>query len=287
MLIRSADFADPWGLIMRRFRPAALAAVAVVGVASVASAADLPVKAPVAPVAPVAVAPSWTGFYIGGEVGGRWSNSTWTTYALVVPNGPISNRTGDIPASFSGSSVRAGGYLGYNWQVAPAWVLGIEGDVAWSKNNKSRPGVPGTWTPPFFAQVANDNSSVNLGWDAAIRGRLGWLVAPSVMLFGAGGVAWQDVSINANCQVTGPWCSVPHNTTFNTVKMGWTVGGGVEAKIWSNLLARIEYRYADFGRTDYQFLSVPTSNDTVFMHHDLKTQIVSVGLAYQFGGPGR
>ncbi len=269
---------------MHRFCIAAVASAAVFGFASGASAADLPVKAVAAP---VAVAPSWTGFYIGGEVGGRWSNSTWTTYALVSPNGPIGNRTGDIPASFDSSSVRAGGYLGYNWQFSPAWVLGIEGDAAWAKNDKSRLGVPGTWSPPIFAQVANDNSSVDLGWDAAIRGRLGWLVTPNVMLFGAGGVAWQDVSINANCQVTGPWCSVAHNTTVSTTKVGWTIGGGVEAKIWGNLLARIEYRYADFGQSDYLFLSVPTSNDSVFMHHDLKTQIVSVGLAYQFGGPAK
>ncbi|MCP4619035.1 MAG: porin family protein [Bradyrhizobium sp.] len=262
---------------------AVLIAVSVFHGADSALAADLPAqtytKAPV--VAPPVY--NWTGFYIGGEVGGRWSDSTWRTDALLTPNGPIGNRTGDIPAGFDSSSVRAGGYVGYNWQVSPAFVLGIEGDAAWGDNNKSRLGIPGTWSPGTpLAFLQPDSSSVSLGWDAAVRARLGWLVAPNVMLFAAGGAAWQDVTVGASCQNTGSWCSIARNVSFNTTKSGWTVGGGVEAKVWTNWLARVEYRYSDFGSTAYAFF--PSTIDAVYMHHDLKTQIVSFGLAYQFGG---
>jgi outer membrane immunogenic protein len=230
---------------------------------------------------------SWTGFYIGGELGGRWSKSTWTTDSLQDPIQPLSNfrLPQGNPASFDSSSVRAGGYVGYNWQVAPTWVLGIEGDAAWGDNKKSLAGIPGTWpagTAP--AIIALDGSSIKLGWDAAIRGRLGFLVTPSVMLFGTGGVAWQNLSVNANCQPGGGWaCGAVRNTTFETNKAGWTAGGGIEAKVMTNWLARVEYRYADFGRSDYLFF--PVSADGVRMHHDLQTHTVSVGLAYQFGGP--
>jgi len=266
---------------------AAIAVSAVIGMGA-ASAADLPARTYTK--APAAVVPvyDWTGFYIGGEVGGRWSDSTWTTYALEDPIVPAAaNRLSQgNPANFNSSSLRAGGYAGYNWQIAPSWVLGIEGDAAWADNSKSLPGIPGTWSAGApAAQIAVDGSSVKLGWDAAIRGRLGWLVAPSVMLFGAGGVAWQDVSVNANCSQTNfsPWCGANRNTTFNTTKMGWTAGGGIEAKFARNWLARVEYRYSDFGRTDYLFF--PATFDAVWMHHDLRTHIVSAGLAYQFGGP--
>lgn len=263
---------------------AALVAFSVVHSAGSALAADLPARTYTKAPAIATPVSDWTGFYIGGEVGGRWSDSTWTTDGLLVPNGPIGNRTGDIPASFNSSSVRAGAYFGYNWQVSRSWVLGIEGDAAWGDNNRSRAGIPGTWSPGTpFVFVSADNSNVRLGWDAAVRARVGWLVAPNVMLFGAGGAAWQDVSVGANCQVTGPWCSVARSASFSTTKVGWTVGGGVEAKVWSNWLARVEYRYADFGRTDYAFF--PATIDAVYMHHDLKTQTVSFGLAYQFGGP--
>ena len=263
---------------------AALAALGATGAQAADIAARTYTKAPAPAIEQVS---SWTGFYVGGEVGARWSDSTWTTYALQDPINAFSNfrLPQGNPASFNSSSVRAGGYLGYNWQFAPTWVLGIEGDAAWGDNKKSLAGIPGTWGPGTApAIIALDGSSVKLGWDAAIRGRLGWLITPSVMLFGAGGVAWQDVSINANCQPGGGWaCGAVRNTTFNAVKTGWTAGGGVEAKVWSNWLARAEYRYADFGRTNYLFF--PNTSDGVWMYHDLRTHTVSLGLAYQFGGP--
>jgi outer membrane immunogenic protein len=265
----------------------AAATLAVLG-ATAAQAADLATR-PAYTKAPVAVEQvySWTGFYVGGELGGRWSKSTWTTDALQDPINPLSNfrLPQGNPAGFDSASVRAGGYFGYNWQVAPTWVLGIEGDAAWGDNKKSLAGIPGTWpagTAP--ATIALDGSSIKLGWDAAIRGKVGYLVTPSVMLFGTGGVAWQNIQVNANCQPGGGWaCGAVRNTTFETNKAGWTAGGGIEAKVMTNWLARVEYRYADFGRTDYLFF--PVTADGVRMHHDLQTHTVSVGLAYQFGGP--
>ena len=254
--------------------------------ATASSAADMGARVVTKAPAPVPYE-SWTGFYVGGQLGGRWSDSTWTTYALSDPINPVSNvrLPQGNPASFDSSSIRAGGYLGYNWQFAPVWVLGIEGDVAWGDGKKSLAGIPGTWTPGTpAATIALDGSSVQLGWDAAIRGRLGWLVTPSVMLFGTGGVSWQDVSVNASCQPAGGWaCGTPRNTTINTVKTGWTAGGGIEAKIAANWLARVEYRYADYGSTNYLFF--PGTGDAVHLTHDLRTHAVSVGVAYRFGGP--
>ena len=51
-------------------------------VAMPAMGADLPAKVPIykAPTAPIAN--NWTGFYLGGSVGGRWTNSEWTTTCL-------------------------------------------------------------------------------------------------------------------------------------------------------------------------------------------------------------
>jgi outer membrane immunogenic protein len=254
---------------------------------SVASAADLAArpyaKAPVPP-----QVSSWTGFYVGGEAGARWGDSTWTTYALQDPVSALSNfrLPQGNPASFDSTSARLGGYAGYNWQFAPSWVAGIEGDIAWGDSKKSRAGIPGTWGPGALpADIARDGSSVKLGWDAAIRGRLGILVTPDILLFGTGGVAWQDVSINANCAVgIGVWCApVPRNATLSEVKTGWTAGAGIEAKVMGNWLVRGEYRYADFGTTNYLFF--PGTGDAVWFRHELKTHTASFGLAYQFGGP--
>src|ERR1700722_3270123 len=96
----------------------ALAGLASLGVTS-ALAADMPVKAPM--VAPVAN--TWTGFYVGASLGGQWLNYSGTI--LAAPAGVGATRSQNT------ASVRAGGYAGYNWQIGPRWVVGLEGDYAW------------------------------------------------------------------------------------------------------------------------------------------------------------
>src|SRR6266704_2362367 len=68
-----------------------------------AFAADLPVKAPA--MLPIAVY-NWTGFYIGGNVGGAWETSTLTDNLF------------GVSFSNSRSGFIGGGQIGYNWQVS-------------------------------------------------------------------------------------------------------------------------------------------------------------------------
>src|ERR1700730_12196140 len=96
----------------------AIAAMATLTGAS-AFAADMAVKVP--PLPPLA-APNWTGFYIGGALGGKWANTTWTTTSTSDLPGTIVDVSS--PRNFDPSGLRAGGYAGYNWQIA-AWVVGL------------------------------------------------------------------------------------------------------------------------------------------------------------------
>src|SRR3974390_3126876 len=89
---------------MRRLSRALLAAVSIIILSQVASAADLPVKAWSTPV--IAPGYSWTGFYIGGNLGGSWGQQSSTN-----PDGVI-----------------GGGQAGFNWQAAP-WGFGVEADL--------------------------------------------------------------------------------------------------------------------------------------------------------------
>src|SRR5580692_2070991 len=88
-----------------------------------ALAADMPMKSPPMP-APVA-APSWTGFYIGLHGGAGWGSSQTS---FTDPNGVIS------PISLDSDNTKIGAVggiqLGYNWQFAPTWVAGLEGDFS-------------------------------------------------------------------------------------------------------------------------------------------------------------
>jgi outer membrane immunogenic protein len=113
---------------MKRVAVAVLAGVAaVVGLGHAASAADLAIPPPPPP------PPSWTGFYIGVHAGAAWQSSK--DWNFVDPFGHI------LPVTLTGSAPlgAVGGIQGgYNWQFAPAWVLGVEGDISWSSLGDNR-----------------------------------------------------------------------------------------------------------------------------------------------------
>src|ERR1700730_7767890 len=110
---------------MKKFLVAGIAAAAFCG--APAFAADMPTKAPA--YAPVAVY-NWTGFYVGGHIGGAWSNTTVADVStpLAVFAFPATR------IGVSGSGFLGGVQLGYNWQTGP-WVFGVQGDFAWSGLN--------------------------------------------------------------------------------------------------------------------------------------------------------
>jgi len=76
------------------------------------------------------------------------------------------------------------------------------------------------------------------------------------------------------------------NIVFNTnrIKLGWTVGAGVEAALWSNWTAKLEYLYIDFGTVNDALIGIAPITPIVTSSR-VTDQIVRVGLNYRFGGP--
>ena len=283
-----AELSATAGGIMRKLLLGNIVLVAL-GAAGSALAADMAVKTPVykSPPPPVVV-DNWTGFYVGLSVGGRWADTTWTTVQLgganpIPPFGAPPN-----PQSFDSSTARVGGYLGYNWQLSPLWVVGVEADVAWGNSRSTVAGIPGTACVPACVPFTGlDSSTVKEGWDASIRARVGILVTPTTLLYATGGAAWQRLEINASCfgnlgVAPSAWCVAVRNETVSWNKAGWTVGGGLEAMLWRNWLARVEYRYADYRSVSHTFF-VNSVDDQVAMTATLRTHTAWVGLAYKFG----
>src|SRR6478672_4037201 len=109
------------GPFMQKYLSAFILAIAL---PATAMAADLPARPAPAPMMPVAVTYNWTGFYIGGNIGGAWRGKNgWTdnTFGLGFSN--------DNSAAFI-----AGGQLGVNYQVNN-FVFGVEWDFDWAANN--------------------------------------------------------------------------------------------------------------------------------------------------------
>ena len=250
-----------------------------------ASAADMP--SPAAPAytkaAPMPVAYDWSGPYVGASLGGRWSKSDWTSTCLTdcFPLYFTTRLPNDNPVNFDSSTVRAGGYFGYNWQLSRSWIAGLEGDFAWGDSKSTHIGIPGAYNGNGGTKT--DPTSVRETWDGSLRLRLGYTIAPTLLLYGTGGAAWQQAELNITCAATSNWCVTDRNETYSKVKTGWTVGAGLEGVISGNWIGRVEYRYADYGKLNHDFF--PGTVDDIVMNESLRTHTVSVGVAYKFGGP--
>lgn len=137
-----------------------------------------------------------------------------------------------------------------------------------------------------------DSSSSKTQWDGSLRARIGFLATPGLLIYGTGGVAWQDFSATARCNgnavvsqcdgvfIIFPLNAPPHTSSVNKTLFGWTAGAGAEMKLWNNWTARVEYRYSDFERFNHTFFR--NLGHEVRTAHKVSTHNISVGLAYNF-----
>ena len=210
-------------------------------VASAASAADLPTTK--APPAPVYIPPafSWTGFYIGGNVGGAWGSGSLETETTVAGVPVFSNI---IPNKFGneGSGVIGGGQAGYNYQIGLA-VLGIETDIDWTDIHRSGDVTfagPGPFTTTTIGKTETQ-------WIGTTRGRLGYAFGNEnrLLAYGTGGVAYGGIHNTGSVTINGAtdfWSGSGGPTL-----VGWTAGGGLEYAITNNITIRGEYLFYDLG----------------------------------------
>jgi outer membrane immunogenic protein len=211
-----------------------------------ALAADMPGEAPPA-AEPV---PNWTGFYIGTNGGYGWSKDS-TTAAPFQNIPPIFGKT-LIPFFTLSNPVNGavfGGQLGYNYQIAPTWVIGVEGDFdGTGLNGASQSIVP----EPFGVRtrgVSNGFSArEKVEWLASVRARLGYAWGPS-LFYVTGGGAWERVSDNflLSTSFAGLGASGSSSAGSATATLsGYAVGGGYEWKINPNWTVRAEYLHYGF-----------------------------------------
>jgi outer membrane immunogenic protein len=239
---------------MKKFLLGTVALVAL-GATAPALAADLAAR-PAYTKAPVYAAPiyNWTGFYIGGHIGGAFAGN----------NGFAGTTNSSNSGSFLG-----GLQVGADYQFAPNWVLGIEGQYSWLASNTNSVAFNGLGA----GYVYNDNQR-GLG---SVTGRFGYTWGPA-LLYVKGGYAYSDY--NESLALGG----VPQAFALNSSHHdGYTVGAGLEYMFAQNWSAKIEYQYYDFGRTNFVTPVVLSG----FGNTRDSDQTVKVGVNYRFnwGGP--
>lgn len=275
---------------MGRFLRMVLASAMSFGLGGLATAADMAVKA--RPVAEPALASTWTGFYVGINGGWLASNSNaLTNVGTDTGFGGLGSgiNLGLLPVGLTGfreNGGMVGGTAGYNWQVNPNWVVGLEGDIDWVSAKRS---FNTGFRAVTFIPVASAYSR-ELDWFGTFRGRVGVAVAPSFLIYGTGGLAVGQIKVGN--QFICPACAPPSTTeastanTNTTTAAGWTVGAGAEWKFAPAWSVKAEYLYADLG-THSSLITYTYGAATSTLRssvHDTFS-MARVGLNYSFGGP--
>ncbi|MBR0753223.1 porin family protein [Bradyrhizobium jicamae] len=231
---------------------ASLAAIAAVSAS--AHAADLgarpysqaPAYAPYA--APIY---NWTGFYIGGHLGGAFAGS---------------NAFNGLVLSDYSARLMGGVQAGADWQFHPNVVVGVEGQYSWLGNNALNAIFP-------TGLVYNNNQRAI----ASITGRIGYTWGPG-LVYVNGGYAYSD---NRETLTLGG-VNVPFLLSDNHTN-GYTVGAGLEYMFAPNWSAKAEYQYYNFG--DARFLAPAALVPFGSFHNDEHT--IKAGINYRFNLGGQ
>ncbi|MCZ2328094.1 outer membrane protein [Bartonella sp. F02] len=237
---------------------------------SSAQAADIVMSHQPIKTSPLIVAPSafsWTGFYLGGQLGDFLSKPSssvlaGTTWASIDKDSLLKPSGGMI-----------GLYGGFNIDFSNNLVLGIDTDIAWSgkKDQKSIIIKTDEYGDIPKNEIAFRNHLLKHKWSGATRVRLGFS-ANNLMPYVAGGIAYTQlndvVSISMKNKI------LPESVVETTKTMvGYTLGGGIDFVADTNMIMRVEYRYSDFGKKKFAKNKYELS---------YKTNDFRIGVAYKF-----
>ncbi len=175
----------------------------------------------------------WAGFYLGGSLAYGWGE------------GRTSGQIGSL--AFDQDGVIGTVFAGYNWQSSMV-VYGLEADIGTGTLSSSR--------PTAFGTLQSDLNALG-----SLRGRLGVVVAPSLLLYGTAGLAWADMDFNLSD-------GKARSETF----MGYQLGLGSELMLSEKLNLRLEYIYTDLSNERVIHGGMTNSYDPDF--HQIRAGIV-------------
>jgi outer membrane immunogenic protein len=113
---------------------------------------------------------------------------------------------------------------GWNIQHAGNWVFGLDASLNWDFARAHASSPPST------------TFDAGPHWKGFVRGRLGFAL-DRILIYGTGGAAVMRYEASSSAPVTSasatPW--------------GWTAGLGVDWAVSSNLFARLDWAYQNYG----------------------------------------
>src|SRR5262245_22421360 len=240
--------------------------------------------------APIVTAWSWAGPYLGVNLGySAGKSKTDAVFSDLTLGAPLF-ATG---SSDSLKSLIGGVQAGYNWQ-AGNWVAGLEGDIQMSGQGA---------TPTYVCPSAVCNPTI-VGFDAPVtadfvqghkldsfgtlRGRLGSTLTPDVIAYATGGLAVGSIRTAINLSgvgfdASGNPAAVITPFSVLAIKPGWTVGAGLEGRLFGNVTGKVEYLYMDLGQVSASVTNGLNATPITFATSSRITDnIVRAGVNYKF-----
>lgn len=246
-----------------------LAAVAALALAVPAAAADFPIKAPAGVAAEAVQYGPWTGVYLGVNGSYNWQFAS-------MPNSGL--------AQLDANGAMGGVTVGADWQHG-SLVFGLLGDADFGSAGITTTNggtMMETWQQTSFSTV---------------RGRIGYLVTPAILLYGTGGLAVATADEGEICPVTTntfSQCATkkaytgrgtalgPYNLSTGATFIGGVVGAGAEWMFLPHWSTKIEYLWADMGNQPFNLGSTPSGVATNPRSVSLVEQQVRLGVNYKF-----
>src|SRR5580700_3342408 len=254
----------------RKFLLASVGAIALTG--SAAFAADLPSRAPPPVYLPPPPIFTWTGIYIGGQIGYAWGTGSNNFNEF----DPFTGTAFATSAGGTPNGVIGGAHVGYQYQFNQL-VLGLEGTVdGTSLRNNAVASLP------FFGGRFNVNASTNADVQGSIRGRLG-VAWDRALIYATGGVAFGGFNTNVRFNGTDFATGAPFfaSGSISSTRTGWTVGGGIDYAITNNWSIFAEYRYTNFGSISENNFGQLPGGFTFNGSRQLQQNQVQVGFSYK------
>jgi outer membrane immunogenic protein len=237
-----------------------LASAAAVALCVPAMAADMPTKGPVYKAAPAPMF-SWSGCYVGAQLGGGWGKKEWTDPGI----------GGVLFSSHHVDGFVGGGGIGCDWQNGQ-WVFGLQADGNWAD-------LKGHSIDSLSGGTITDHTRVDALGTATARIGYAW---DRSLFYGKGGYAWAHDKYHAIVNATGAEFYHASDT-----RSGWTLGVGYEVSFAPNWSWKIEYNYMDFGRDRSNFVGGTFLGGVAPFDIQQTVQTVMVGVNYRFGGWGK
>jgi outer membrane immunogenic protein len=257
-------------------------------------AAGMPSKAPMA-----APAYSWTGFYVGLNGGYGWKSDPTASFADTGTTDEFPNIS-RAPVSYGLKGFTGGVQAGYNWQVNKNWLFGLETDFNSGK-------ISGSGQSSFLSVgdgVFNTTARSEVDWFGTLRGRVGYLTSPDLLLFGTGGFAYGHVKthlalVNATmdaafvnggaigflCGPVGSECFIGDSSKVQT---GYVIGAGFEYAFARSVSLKVEYSHVKLNSAQTLSVVALSSNghaipgSVTATVSDIAFNIVRLGFNYKF-----